>query len=639
MWQRGRNFVVLGLSSAVRHRPGFDLRNSEGKLIPIADHQPQLSKYELQGEIGHGGMATVYRARDKRLGREVAVKVIHRHLRENREVRSRFASEALAVAKLKHPNIVEVYDVSAEEEAERYLVVELVEGLTLRQLLTEQAPLPPEVAACFVVEVCRALAHAHRNGIVHRDVKPENVLIKVGGDDSTTDSAVRVKLTDFGIAKLLDAQGVTHTGQVLGSPAHMAPEQIEGGEVDARSDVFGAGVLLYELLTGVLPFEGKNPAQVLRRVLDGAFLPAERMQPRVGARFGRIAATALARSPDDRFASARELEEALLDELTVCGVTEVRGELAKFLRDPAQYRVEHDERVPTLLAERGARAREERDVLLAAVYFNRALAYRPDDTVLLSEVAGLAHRQRMKRVLLRVGTGVTLSLFAIGLVVLLVVLLRPRLLDQGPAPGSVVVRPPIAEKRTKPVPSAVASADLAPEEPEGDVVSPEGKPQSRPRTVVSRPRVEPKPGTRLVRTPVVGPQNARVRIDGRIVPWFQTHELPLGPHTFEFVPPNSECCEASAPTTVEVVAGAEVQIVRGIIAFKPATLRLEAPSGTRASCGLGEVLEAGGVREIPMSRPVRDLTCTLMPPAGTGGAPRQVPVSLRPGRTFTISGS
>ncbi len=583
-------------------------------------------------------MATVYRARDKRLGREVAVKVIHRHLRENREVRSRFASEALAVAKLKHPNIVEVYDVSAEDEAERYLVVELVEGLTLRQLLTEQAPLPPEIAACFVVEVCRALGHAHRNGIVHRDVKPENVLIKVGGDDSTTDSAVRVKLTDFGIAKLLDAQGVTHTGQVLGSPAHMAPEQIEGGEVDARSDVFGAGVLLYELLTGVLPFEGKNPAQVLRRVLDGAFLPAERMQPRVGARFGRIAGTALARNPDDRFASARELEDALLDELAVSGVTEVRGELAKFLRDPARYRLDHDEQVPTLLSERGARAREEGDVLLAAVYFNRALAYRPDDTVLLSEVAGLAHRQRMKRVLVRVGAGVTLSLVGVGLVVLAAMLLRPRLVEQGAERG-VTVRAPIAEKSVKPAPSVVPSADVAPEEPEADVVTTGGKSPSRPRTVVTRPRVEPKPGTRLVRTPVVGPQNARVRIDGRIVPWFQTHELPLGPHTFEFVPPNSECCEASAPITVEVVAGADAQIVRGIIAFRPATLRLEAPSGTRASCGLGEVLEAGGVREIPMSRPVRDLTCTLMPAAGSGGTPRQVPVSLRPGRTFTISGS
>jgi serine/threonine-protein kinase len=120
--------------------------------------------------------------------------------------------------------------------------------------------MPPEIAALIAVELGQALAHAHAHGVIHRDLKPENVLIE------TTD-AVKIQLTDFGIAKILDAQGVTSTGQVLGSPAHMAPEQIEGGEVDARADVFGLGVLLYECMVGHLPFEGKNPAQVLRRVL------------------------------------------------------------------------------------------------------------------------------------------------------------------------------------------------------------------------------------------------------------------------------------------------------------------------------------------------------------------------------------
>src|SRR5690606_32048406 len=305
-------------------------RPQKGRRLNLAAHPSiELTKYELLDEIGHGGMATVFRARDPRLNREVAVKVIHRHLRESPEVTARFRSEALAVAKIKHPNIVEVYDVSAEDELDKYLVVELIRGMTLRQLLLEHGPLPPEVAACIGVEVARALAAAHREGIVHRDIKPENVLLRtaIELDKRPGGESARVKLTDFGIAKLLDAQGVTHTGQVLGSPAHMVTEQIEGGEVDDRADVFGAGVLLYEMLTGVLTFEGKNPAQVLRKVLEGVFLPAERQLPREGSAYGKIANRALSHSPADRFSTATEMADALEIALSEVGVQDVRTEI------------------------------------------------------------------------------------------------------------------------------------------------------------------------------------------------------------------------------------------------------------------------------------------------------------------------
>ncbi len=187
---------------------------------------PHLAKYQLLDELGHGGMATVFRARDLRLDREVAIKIIHKHLRASPEVARRFAGEAKAVAKLRHPCIVEVYDVSEEDEHEKYLVVELLRGTTLRKLLAQHGPFPPEIAAGIGIDLGSALAHAHAAGVIHRDVKPENVLIDVAPEPG---GPVRVKLTDFGIAKILDAQGVTSTGQVLGSPAHMAPEQIEGG--------------------------------------------------------------------------------------------------------------------------------------------------------------------------------------------------------------------------------------------------------------------------------------------------------------------------------------------------------------------------------------------------------------------------
>ena len=182
----------------------------------IADQIPKLEKYEVLEEIGHGGMATVYRARDRRLARDVAIKVIHKHLRENKEVALRFVSEARAVAKLKHPNIVEVYDVSEEDDDERYLVVELVPGTTLRKLLAERDHMPCEIAAAVGIEIGTALDHAHRQGVIHRDVKPENVLVDLSdrvpskrsaSQERPTDAeSGRVKITDFGIAKLLDAQ-------------------------------------------------------------------------------------------------------------------------------------------------------------------------------------------------------------------------------------------------------------------------------------------------------------------------------------------------------------------------------------------------------------------------------------------------
>lgn len=595
----------------------------------------KLAKYELLGEIGHGGMATVYRARDRRLGREVAIKVIHRHLRENSEVARRFASEALAVAKLKHPNIVEVYDVSADDEVEHYLVVELVDGVTLRQRLREVGPFPPEVAAAITREVCDALAQAHRNGVIHRDVKPENVLLRLGGGAEGTHTSVRVKLTDFGIAKLLDAQGVTHTGQVLGSPAHMAPEQIEGGDVDARADVFGAGVLLYEMLTGTLPFEGQNPAQVLRRVLDGTFLPAERVRPQVGAAYGRIVARALARDPNDRYPTAQAFVAALDAELKAVGIADARAEISRFLDDAAGYSAEHQKEIVDRISLRGAEARDSGDVMQAAACFNRALAYRPDDTELLGEVAGLARRGRLQKRAARGLAALVLLGVSGGLVYLVLSLVTtPERTQAGRSPG--LLAKPTKPKQSPPPPAAPGpkSEDAVSPRP----AAPGPAPTSTPlRPQLAKPSRTVPEGTRLVRTPVVGPQNARVRIDGQLEPWFQVHSLAYGPHTFEFVPPNTECCEAPAPMTIEVVPGDDAQIVRGVIQFKAATLALSAPAGSQASCGLGEVIPAGGSQTIPMDRPARDLVCTIVPPSGSSDEPKRVDVGLRPGRTFRLT--
>lgn len=195
----------------------------------------KLGKYETLEELGHGGMATVYRARDTHLDRFVALKVLHPHLRGEGEARSRFAREARSVARLEHPNIVRVLDYAGEDSEVAFLAVELLTGPTLAEYRRHVGSLPAEVAAAIALAVARALAAAHAQGIIHRDVKPENVLLH---RDET------VKLTDFGVAHVVDAQGFTATGQILGSPGHMAPEQIEHGACDARSDLFSLGTVL-----------------------------------------------------------------------------------------------------------------------------------------------------------------------------------------------------------------------------------------------------------------------------------------------------------------------------------------------------------------------------------------------------------
>jgi serine/threonine protein kinase len=251
-----------------------------------------LDKYELIERVGQGGMAVVYRGLDRSLKRTVAVKVLHKHLADSQEARDRFEREAHAVAKLRHENILEIFAFAGADSDDSYIVTEFIDGVTLKEFITDHPLTFPELGAMMVLQIGRALAHAHAAGILHRDVKPENVMIRSDGV---------IKLTDFGISQMVDLGRLTVTGQLLGSPAYMAPEHVEGQPLDFRTDVFACGIVLYQLTVGRLPFEGKNPHEILKRIAECKFPDPRTENPRIGNQLGKIILRCMARRPDDRY--------------------------------------------------------------------------------------------------------------------------------------------------------------------------------------------------------------------------------------------------------------------------------------------------------------------------------------------------
>jgi serine/threonine-protein kinase len=277
-----------------------------------------VDRYELEELVGTGGMSSVYRAHDRLLDRKVALKVLHEHHGVDEASVERFRREARAVASVSHPNVVTVID-RGEQGGRQFIVFEYVEGENLKRLIEREGPLPVEQALELVLQVAHGLAFAHREGLVHRDVKPQNVLLDGNGT---------AKVTDFGIARSLDVHhGMTQTGTVLGTSDYIAPEQAQGQSVDELSDVYSLGVVLYELLTGKVPFPGENFVAVAMRHINEPppLVSAERpdVPPRVDAAIER----AMAKRPADRFptmnAFGAELEACLVDLRTGTDWTQV----------------------------------------------------------------------------------------------------------------------------------------------------------------------------------------------------------------------------------------------------------------------------------------------------------------------------
>ena len=365
----------------------------------------QIGRYRILEQLGSGGMSVVYKGLDTALDREVAVKVLHPHLAQKLESRKRLALEAKAVAKLHHPNIVEVFDFSDGDSDEAFLVTELIPGQTLRAYSELEKFDPPELAAMVIHQIAAALAHAHEEGVIHRDLKPENVMVRRDGV---------LKLMDFGIAKIVDRDDrMTQTGALVGSPAHMAPEVIEGEEVGPEADIFSLGTMLYAFATGTLPFTGPTTTATLKRILDGEYTDPRQRSPAVSDGLAQILATCLARDPKARYPSASQLRDALAAELDGYGIERVDEELAEFFADPQGYRPRLSARIVERLLARAEEAIREKRPALAVQSLNPLLALDPAHPRAKELLAKLGRRRRKRRLLARALVS-TLGLFAVG---------------------------------------------------------------------------------------------------------------------------------------------------------------------------------------------------------------------------------
>ena len=364
-----------------------------------------LGRYEIGDELGEGGMATVFRARDRELRRDVAVKVLFPHLAKRNDVVRRFQREARAAAVLEHPNILRIYDVGGGTgDDPPFIVMELVRGRTLLQEVEQRPRMLAEVAACVGVLLAEALAAAHQASIVHRDVKPSNVLIAPGG---------RLLLADFGVARLEteDSSLVTRTGALLGTPAYMSPEQASGDTATAKSDLYSLGATLYQIATGALPYAG-SPAKVMSQIATGTLVPPVKRSASVGPDLSRVIEQLMSHEATERPASAAAVAAELRQVAAGGGLGDPTEELAAYFADPEAFLKERTPKVVSALLGAGRRALDDAKLPRAIAIADRAVALAPEDPAvktLVERVTEGDRASRRRRVLAIAGLGVLVA--------------------------------------------------------------------------------------------------------------------------------------------------------------------------------------------------------------------------------------
>lgn len=307
--------------------------------------QVLAGRYEILDRVGGGGMALVYKGHDLLLHRNVAIKVLRQQYVHDEEFIRRFRREAQAAASLSHPNVVSIYDVGQEDEI-HYIVMEYVEGQTLNDLIKEKAPLQVEEALHIASQICDALDHAHTNQIIHRDIKPHNILLGKNG---------RVKVTDFGIARAATSSTITQTGSVVGSVHYFSPEHAKGVAAGAKSDLYSLGIVLYQMLTARLPFLGESPISVALKHLQERFEEPRQVNPLIPQSVENIILKAMRKNPDERYQSAREM----MSDLETCLLPERRNEPKLIFPNDAELDEERTRIVPAIRSEHGLMDEED----------------------------------------------------------------------------------------------------------------------------------------------------------------------------------------------------------------------------------------------------------------------------------------
>jgi serine/threonine-protein kinase len=290
----------------------------------------KLDGYELEDVVATSGMATVFRARDLKSGLQVAIKVPHPEVESDPTMFDRFRREEEIGTRIDHPGVMKVF--ANPERTQVYMVMEWLDGRLLRQVLNEKKKLPMERAVKLMIGICEALDHVHANGVAHRDLKPENIMV---------DDADGIHLIDFGIAASAGARRLTfaHFSQSMGTPDYISPEQVRGKRGDARSDIYALGVMLYEMLTGVVPFSGPNPFAVMNDRLLNQPVPPRQLEPSISPQLQEIVYRAMEREPKNRYASAREMAHDLRHQEEVGVVARPDAEQWRTRRSPETRRM------------------------------------------------------------------------------------------------------------------------------------------------------------------------------------------------------------------------------------------------------------------------------------------------------------
>jgi serine/threonine protein kinase len=581
----------------------------------------RVGRYEILEEIGHGGMAVVYRALDTALEREVALKLLHPHLASHLESRQRFQREAKAVARLKHPAVLEIYDYSDAVGDDVYIAMELVQGTTLRRFLDARKgePLSAEASALIIRQVGAALANAHENGVVHRDVKPENILIGPRG---------RIKLSDFGIAHLAGLSQMTATGQILGSPAYMSPEHIEKAELDARADIFSVGTVLYEMAVGHVPFEGKNPHAIIKRIVEGDYDDPMSVNPAVGHNLAKILRRCLALDPEKRYRKAAELVADLDSALDAMGVESEEDEPARFFDDPEKWMEKRRPEIIRRTLALGIGARRSRRYSEAMDHFNRVLALEPGNEKALSSIAVMSRHRRARRIAERV-------MFVAPIVIALaaVVWASTRNDSQG---SSSRVPPENRSKATK-VEMDTAPAVTANENKRPDAGEKDAEPASLHNKMTSVKISPPRQKVKRVVVFTPCPMAVEIVVDDsdrfQFEPSTRKRLMPIGKHKIAFVPKDRARFQEEE-WSVDIPAGDTPFYFRKRLRWRPAKLFVESNVDAVVTVPGRAADRANRTFEIDIKNGPKEKISVLISAEGYNPATKQVTITA--GELFRV---